>query len=113
AAQLFEVGVEVGLHGASPVGGLVRELFLQAASKSSRMNSLPRCGSAHLAQRRGAAWQHAGQHFGDIAEEQGAQRALVVLRVGAADGQDTQLALVAQADYRGGADLLAVLGEQE
>src|SRR5690606_3711923 len=69
--------------------------------------------SAYLTQRRGQARQHAGQHFGDIAQEQGAQRALVVLRVGTADGQHAQLALIAQADDRGGADLLAVFPEQE
>src|SRR5690606_25270393 len=93
----------------SVLDGTLSSLQPPASSLQPPASSLQ--PSAHRPQRRGKARQDAGQDLGDVTQEQRAQRALVMLRVAAADGQNTLL--VIERDHRGGADFLAGLFAEE
>src|SRR5690606_845412 len=78
--------------------------FSRRAQAGTRSTD-PQSVSAYRAQWGREARQDAGQYLGDIAQEEGAQRALVMLRIAAADGQDALL--IIQSDHSGGTDFLA------
>src|SRR3546814_8252063 len=83
AAQVFEVGVEFVLHEQAPASGREQARVVRGVGRQLR--------SAYRAQRRTEARQHAGQHFGDITEEQRAQRDLVVLWIRRSEANTSEL----------------------
>ena len=57
--------------------------------------------------------QHARQHVGDEADEQGAHAGLEVVRVRTADGEQRELSFVPEAEHRRGPDVAACVSKQE